>query len=106
VTGLPGAGDFNPFTSTRGAAVSGIGTFTVKGISGQTNLFIDADVAAWMMGTIAIKGVQVDNSAHGGADFGVSGHTLSSYKRDATSLSKLTGPQTVQHDTDFYVQLY
>jgi uncharacterized protein YkwD len=109
VTGLPGAGDFNLFTNAKGAAVSGIAGFTLKGIVGQAFLFIDSNVAAWTMGKVTIAAVQTDNSALSGDDFGVAGHAIATYKRDALSWSKVataTPPQDFQHDGNFFVRLY
>jgi hypothetical protein len=97
VSGLPGAGDFNTFAS------AGIGTFTVRGIAGQTDLFIDADVAAWAMGSIAIKGVRTDNG--GGAYFGVSAHSIRSFRRDVTSWPALMGSQADAVDGGFVLRL-
>jgi photosystem II stability/assembly factor-like uncharacterized protein len=107
VTGLPtDAAQFTVFTDGTVAPVNGLGTFTVKGISKAPASFINSTVAAWRLGTVALKGVQVDNSANGGTDFGVAGHTLATYTRDKTTIKNLTGPQIVQQATDFVVQLF
>jgi hypothetical protein len=57
------------------------------------------------MGTVVLKGVQVVNVPHPGTALGVSGHYINSYKHDPLSLPKLTGPQVVEQDGDFIVNL-
>jgi uncharacterized repeat protein (TIGR03803 family) len=106
VIGLPAAaGDFNVFTTTTGALVNGISSLTIKGIAGQTNVFINSTVASYAMGTVVVTGVQTDNSANGGTDFGLIGHAVTSYKRNLLAPVKLTGPQADQIDRDFVLRL-
>jgi hypothetical protein len=104
---LPTAGsNFNVLLSAKGAPVMGIGTLTIKGIVGQTDLFIDAQVAAWTMGKITLLGVKTDNTDAGGADLGIAGHSIAAYTRSLTKLSKLVGANVVENVGDFSVKLY
>jgi len=68
-----------------------IGGFSVKGLTGVANAFINSNVQAYTLGTIVIKTVKTNN---GLTKFGVKGHYVASYVRDAQKAkTKVTGPQ-------------
>jgi hypothetical protein len=68
-----------------------IGGFSAKGLTGVANAFINSNVQAYTLGTIVIKTVKTDN---GLTTFGVKGHYVASYVRDAQKAkTKVTGPQ-------------
>ena len=99
------AGDLTGVPATQMA----LGSLTVKGIAGQTELVLGSNVSAWKLGTVRLRGVKMGNS---GAPFGVQGHTLASYTRYtgtviARRATHLTGPLgvPVDADTDFSVTL-
>jgi len=88
-----------------------IGSFTVTGISGQAEAFINSSLTGDSLGTLVLRDVRTNNGANGGADFGVTGHIISSYTRwqgkaVAKKGSKLTG-QAPAFDPvgDYSVQL-
>jgi len=79
-----------------------IAGFSVKGIKGQDFAFINSNVQAWTLGTVAVLGVKTDN---GQASFGVKGHHVDSYVRGATKLGKTDGPQTPDTEVDYLLDL-
>jgi hypothetical protein len=95
------AGNYNVLLSAKGLPVTGIGTLTIKGIAGETgDLFIDAQVASWMMGKVTLLGVRTDNTDAGNAELGIAGHSIAAYTRGTVKLSKLVGTQPVQDVED------
>jgi hypothetical protein len=97
------AGDLGVTPATRMA----LGSLTVKGIVGETDLLLGSSISAWNLGTVTLRDVNMSN---GGTAFGVKGHTLASYTRYAGKVvakkaTKLTGPlqDAVEADTDFSV---
>jgi hypothetical protein len=97
------AGDLGETPATQMA----LGSLTVKGIAGETDLVLGSSISAWSLGRVTLRDV---NPANGGTVFGVKGHTLASYTRYggkvvAKKATKLTGPleDAVEDDTDFSV---
>jgi len=97
------AGDLGETPATQMA----LGSLTVKGIAGETDLVLGSSISAWSLGRVTLRDV---NPANGGTVFGVKGHTLASYTRYAGKVvakkaTKLTGPleDAVEADTDFSV---
>ncbi|MCX5671203.1 MAG: S8 family serine peptidase, partial [Planctomycetota bacterium] len=66
------AGDLGGTPATQMA----LGSLTVKGIAGETDLVLGSSISAWTLGTVTLRDV---NPANGGTVFGVKGHTLASY---------------------------
>jgi len=99
------AGDLAGTPATQMA----LGSLTVKGIAGQTDLVQASSLSAWKLGTVTLRDVKMSN---GSTAFGVSGRTLATYTRYvgktvAKKASKLSGPlpMPVDSDTDFAVTL-
>jgi hypothetical protein len=69
VTGLPDSAD--EFETQQA-----IGKLTVKGVRGQPFAFVNANVAAYALGTIQLRDPQ---TANGGTPFGVAAHSLKSF---------------------------
>ena len=108
VAGLPaGRGDFLDGADNL---LGSIQTLTITGMTGQAFSVMNSFVAAWTLGTVTLKDVQVDNAAAGHATFGVTGHTLASYTRltgTATTVTRKNppAPTVVENPTDFLVQV-
>ena len=80
-----------------------IASFTIKGIAGVTDLFIDSQIAAQNIGTISVKGVDTDS---GTGDFGFVADAIKSYNRlGGAKGSKLEEPGAVDRTDDYLVQL-
>jgi hypothetical protein len=99
------AGDLAGTPATQMA----LGSLTVKGIAGQTDLVLGSSLSAWKLGTVTLRDVKMSN---GSTAFGVSGRTLATYARYVgktvvKKASKLSGPLAtpVDSDTDFAVTL-
>jgi len=87
-----------------------IGSFTVQGIAGQTEVFINANLSGDTLGTVVLRGVQTNNVANAGADFGVTGRKVASYTRwqgkvVAKKASNLVGAQVIEQTEDYIFQL-
>jgi hypothetical protein len=71
---------------------SSLGSFTVKGIAGQTDLFVDTQIAASKVGKIMLRGIAGDS---GDSAFGVVTDQISRYQRIGTpsfSARKIADP--------------
>ena len=90
--------DLTDFTDERTIA-----NFTIKGITGITDLFIDSQIAAQNIGTISVKGVDTDS---GTGDFGFVADAIKSYNRlGGAKGAKLEGPGVTDRADDYLVQL-
>ena len=90
--------DLTDFTDERTIA-----NFTIKGIAGITDLFIDSQIAAQNIGTISVKGVDTDS---GTGDFGFVADAIKSYNRlGGAKGAKLEGPGVTDRADDYLVQL-
>jgi hypothetical protein len=79
-----------------------VATLTVKGIKGAAASVINSNVAAWTLGTVSLVGVQTVNAGHLPAAFGIQGHTITSYVRDARKYPSKGSPGFVIDQADDY----
>jgi hypothetical protein len=87
-----------------------IGSFTVQGLAGQTDAFINSNVSGGALGTVVLRGVRTDNVLNGGADFGVTGRKIASYTRwqgkaVAKKAANLVGAKVVEQVEDYILLL-
>lgn len=87
-----------------------IGSFTVQGLAGQTDGFINSNVSGGALGTVVLRGVRTNNMVNAGADFGVTGRKIASYTRwqgkaAARKASNLVGAKVVEQVEDYVLQL-
>jgi len=76
---------------------------TVKGIKGAAASFINSNVSAYLLSTVSVTGVQTVNSDHLPAAFGIQGHTITSYTRDAKKYPSKGSPGFVVDQADDYL---
>ena len=103
------AGGMRDSSVTAGDMAAGhasIAGLTVKGLKGGGPAFINSHVSGWTLGTISVKAVQTVNAGHVPAAFGIQGHTITSYARDAKKYPSKGSPGFVVDQADDYtVQL-
>ncbi len=95
--------DARPDELTDFTAERTIASFTIKGIVGVTDLFIDSQIAAQNLGTISVKGVDTDSGA---GDFGFVAEAIKSYNRlGGAKGTMLEGPGVTDSEDSYLVRL-
>jgi hypothetical protein len=87
-----------------------IGSFTIQGIAGQPEVFINANLSGDTLGTVVLRNVRTNNVANAGADFGLTARKIASYTRwqgkvAAKKASNLVGAQVIEQAEDYIFQL-